>query len=60
MFHPYFFHNGFFPVNHHTLADTMRLVSAFNVEQDLLRARREEREQQDQSDLSRILEQCRI
>ncbi len=40
--------------------EAMALVSVYKVEQDLQRTRREEKEQQDQSEVERILEQCRI
>jgi len=42
MFHPHFL--DLFFGNPHSMADTMRLVSAFKVEEDLQRIWREERE----------------
>ena len=56
MFHPHFFHNGFFTGNPDALADAMSLVSACKVEQDLQTARRE---QQLESGVERIPERTR-
>lgn len=41
MFHPHFL--DLFFGNPHSMADSMQLISAFKVEEDLQRARREER-----------------
>ena len=49
MFHPHFL--GLFFGNPHSMADTLRLVSAFKVEEDLQQAWREESEQQNQSEV---------
>jgi hypothetical protein len=51
MFHPHFF-NLFFG-DPHSMADTMRLISALKVEEDLQRAWREERERELQSEVER-------
>ena len=45
MFHPHFL-NLFFG-NPHSMADTMHLISAFKVEEDLQQAWMEERERED-------------
>ncbi len=54
MFPPHFL-NLFFG-NSHSMADTMKLISAFKVEQDLQEAWREERERELQSEVERIPE----
>ena len=56
MFNPHFFTSLFFG-NHDALVDTMRLVSAFKVEEDLQRNWREERERQSQSNVEHIPEE---
>ena len=61
LFLPYFFPISL--LSCHTpiaLADTMRLISAYLVEQDRQRDRREEREQQLQSDVERVPERARV
>ncbi|MGO9021853.1 MAG: hypothetical protein ACLQVJ_26240 [Syntrophobacteraceae bacterium] len=45
MFHPHFL--DLFFGNPHTMSDTMRLVAAFKVEEDLQQAWREDRELED-------------
>jgi hypothetical protein len=55
MFHLFFFHTRILSCNTpNTITDAMCLVSAYKVEQDLQAARREQTEQQLQSDCERI------
>ncbi len=60
MFHPHFFHPGFFSGTSDAFADAMRLVSARKVEEDLQNNWRQQRERQLQSDLERIPEHLRV
>ena len=55
MFHPHFL--DLFFGNLHSMVDTMRLISAFKVEEDLQSAWREDREQQSQSKVERTAEE---
>ena len=57
MFHPHFW--DLFSGNPHSMSDTMRLVSAFKVEEDLQRTWREEREREFQSEIQRTTEERR-
>jgi len=57
MFHPHFL--DLFFGNPHSMADTMRLVSAYEVEEDLQRTWREEREEQCRSEVERTTEERR-
>jgi hypothetical protein len=57
MFHPHFL--DLFFGNPHSLADTMRLVSAFKVEEDLQRTWREEREREFQAEVERDTQECK-
>lgn len=56
MFHPHFFHLFF--DNRDAISDTMALVSAYKVEQDLQRAWREERERRELKSDSEQASEC--
>jgi len=57
MFHPHFL--DLFFDNPHSMADTMQLISAFKVEQDLQDKWREEREMEERNRLNAIPERAR-
>ncbi len=55
MFHPHFFELFF--GKPHNMADTMKLIFAFKVEQDLQDKWREEREQENRAEVGRKTEE---